>query len=434
MTDMTRRTFAVIGSGVAGLTAAHILSAHHEVTLFDADTRLGGHADTHQVTLPSGQEVAVDTAFIVHNDRTYPTLQRLYRELGVATQETDMSMSVRNEATGLEYAGALGLSGLFPTARNLTDRRYLTMLADVKRFHREARTVLAVGDADESLAGFVARIGFPDYFQQNFLLPLVAAVWSCDAVTAAEYPARYLFTFLDHHGMLSVFGSPTWRTVTGGSVTYVDAVARLLDSRAGTVRTATPVRAVTEKPTGVDVTFDQDGAMSTETFDAVVIAVHPHQALALLAAPTGAHRQILGAMPYLAKPAVLHTDESVLPRATRARASWNYQIRDDDGIVVSYDLTRLMRLPVQSPRLLVTMGRTDLVDPGTVIDEMTYEHPVYTRESVAAQARLPHLNTPRIAFAGAYHGWGFHEDGAASGARAAAQLGVAWETRIEAMS
>ncbi|WP_454165669.1 NAD(P)/FAD-dependent oxidoreductase [Gordonia iterans] len=434
---MTLRSFAVVGGGVAGLAAAHVLAKEHQVTLFEADDRLGGHADTHRVTTPSGRELAVDTGFIVHNDRTYPTLQRLFAELGVATQDTDMSMSVRSEPTGLEYAGALGLAGLFPTAANLARPRYLRMLAEVRKFHRAARRLLDADGADESLARFVEREGFSGYFRENFLLPLVAAVWSCDARTAGEYPARYLFTFLDHHGMLTVFGSPTWRTVVGGSVVYVEAVARGVAAR-GEIRLSSPVRTLRESGSGVEVVSERGGIGRTETFDGVVVATHPHQALTLFERPSADQRAVLGAMPYLRKHAVLHTDESVLPRARRARASWNYQIRADragvggpSSIVVTYDLTRLMRLPADEPRMLVTMGRTGLVEPGSILDEMTYEHPVYTLESVAAQARLCALDTDRIAFAGAYHGWGFHEDGAASGVRAAARLGVRWAAAAE---
>ncbi|MDL9935409.1 FAD-dependent oxidoreductase [Gordonia sp. ABSL1-1] len=422
---------AVIGGGVAGLTAAHIAARHARITLFEADDRLGGHAHTQYVTLDDGSRVAVDTGFIVHNDRTYPTLLTLFDELGIATTDTDMSMSVRSEISGLEYAGALGLSGLFPTMRTLTRGRYLRMLVEITRFHRAARRVLDAAGDDIPLSEFVDREGFSDYFRDNFLLPLVAAVWSCESHTAAAYPARYLFTFLDHHGMLTVFGSPTWRTVRGGSVQYVDAVADGVRARGGTIRLSAPVRRITESADGVTVTTDD----AVETFDAVVVATHPHQALAMLTDPGPLVSEVLGSIRYAAKPAVLHTDTWLLPRAEKARASWNYQIRDDGRgpgeIAVTYDLTRLMRLAVAKPRLLVTMGRTDLVDPAQVLAEMTYEHPVYTVESVAAQARLPEIDSSRVVFAGAYHGWGFHEDGAASGARAAARLGLSWTDQPE---
>ncbi|MET9201142.1 FAD-dependent oxidoreductase [Gordonia sp. NPDC003585] len=422
------RSIAVIGSGVAGLTAAHVLSSTARVTLYESDDRLGGHAHTHAVTMPSGATVPVDSGFIVHNDRTYPTLLRLFDELRVATQPTDMSMSVSSRITGLEYAGALGVSGLFPTARNLTRPRYVLMLAEVKRFHRAARTLLDEPDdsgRDIALAEFAEQQGFSTYFRDNFLNPLVAAVWSCDESAAARYPARYLFTFLDHHGMLSVFGSPQWRTVVGGSISYVSAVADEIGSRGGDVRTNAPVTRVTESDGGVEVTAD-DGA-GPSRFDAVVIATHPHQALGMLADATPLRRKVLGDITYLSKPAALHTDTSLMPRARRAWASWNYQIRSDgDEVAVTYDLTRLMRLPTTDPRMLVTLGRTDLIDPTQIRAQMTYEHPLYTTESVAAQALLPQIDSDTIVFAGAYHGWGFHEDGAASGARAAARLGVTW--------
>ena len=417
---------AVIGSGIAGLAAAHVLSTRGPVTLYEADSRLGGHADTHEVQV-GGRTVGIDTGFIVHNDRTYPTLLRLFAELGVASQESVLSLSVRDDESGLEYAGAKKAKGLFPRRRNLTDAAYLRMLTEVRTFHREARAVLArtPGDdgVDETLGGFAERVGFTTYFTRHFLEPVVAAVWSCDPSLSLDYPARYLFEFLDHHGMLTVFGSPTWRTVTGGSKRYVDALAAGLDE----IRLSSPVRSVVETSLGVVV---EDAHGGSETYDSVVVAVHPHQALAMLTEATPSQREVLGAIHYSSNVAQLHTDESVLPRSDGARASWNYWRRPaadaGTGVLVTYDLTRLQRLDVQGPRFLVTLNGVDCVDQGKVIDTMRYEHPLYTPDSVAAQRRLPEINTARIAFAGAYHGWGFHEDGALSGVKAAAALGVDW--------
>jgi len=421
---------AVIGSGIAGLAAAHVLSTRGPVTLYEADARLGGHADTHEVEV-GGRTVGIDTGFIVHNDRTYPTLLRLFRELGVATQESDMSMSVRDDESGLEYAGAKRARGLFPRRRNLTDAAYLRMLAEVRTFHREARAVLArtdVDDArDETLGAFATRVGFTPYFARHFLEPVVAAVWSCEPALSLDYPARYLFEFLDHHGMLTVFGSPTWRTVTGGSERYVESLAAGLDE----VRLSSPVRSVVETPLGVVI---EDGHGSTETYESVVVAVHPHQALAMLPGASPLQREVLGSIHYSSNVAQLHTDESVLPSSDGARASWNYWRRPaadaGTGVLVTYDLTRLQRLDVPSPRFLVTLNGVDCVDQSKVLDTMHYEHPLYTPESVAAQRRLPEIDTERIAFAGAYHGWGFHEDGARSGVRAAAALGVDWDEPV----
>jgi predicted NAD/FAD-binding protein/DUF1365 family protein len=417
-----RRRIAVIGSGVAGLAAAHVASGSARVTLYEADSRLGGHADTHEV-----DGLAIDTGFIVHNERTYPTLLRLFAELGVETQPSEMSMSVRDEGSGLEYAGALGARGLFPTPRNLRRPAYLRMLGEIPRFHRRARALLAEHpqsagkDQGQTLAEFLDAGRFSAYFRRHFMEPLVAAVWSCDPAVALDYPARYLVEFLGHHGMLSVTGSPQWRTVVGGSRTYVARVARRLDE----VRKGTKVTSVLETADGVLVT---DGDGQTTTYDAVVVATHPDQALAMLDRPTQAQRRALSAMPYSSNVALLHTDVSLLPRAERARASWNF-LRPRDraaaGVTVTYDLTRLQRLATPT-RYLVTLGSEELVDPDTVIARMEYAHPLYTPESVAAQRCLPAANTGRIAFAGAYHGWGFHEDGARSGVAAAAHLGLTW--------
>ncbi|MFG2966273.1 MULTISPECIES: NAD(P)/FAD-dependent oxidoreductase [unclassified Streptomyces] len=418
-----RRT-AVIGSGVAGLTAAHVLARAHHVTLYEADDRLGGHAHTHDLTASDGRTHRVDSGFIVHNRRTYPNLLRLFSELGVATQESEMSMSVRCEGCGLEYAGARGPRGLLAQPRNALRGPYLRMLAEVPRFHRAARLLLEQHGADDArtLGEFLDSAGFSSYFRAHFMTPVVSAVWSCDAETALRYPAAYLFRFLAHHGMLSVTGSPVWRTVTGGSGTYVDRIAAGLHE----IRTGAPVRSVIRHADGVDVTAADGG---TASYDHVVVAAHPDQALRLLADATSDEKEVLGAFHYARNTTLLHTDTSLLPRASGARASWNYLMpgcaAGADRVRVSYDMNRLQRLDAPEP-YLVTLGGEDRVDPGRVLARMTYEHPVYTPESVAAQRRLPELNTALTVFAGAYHGWGFHEDGCRSGVEAAFALGVTW--------
>ncbi|MEW1994652.1 FAD-dependent oxidoreductase [Streptomyces coelicoflavus] len=417
-----RRT-AVVGSGVAGLTAAYVLGREHRVTLYEADDRLGGHAHTHDLTASDGRVHRVDSGFIVHNRRTYPNLLRLFGELGVATQQSEMSMSVRCEGCGLEYAGARGPAGLLARPRNALHGPYLRMLAQVPRFHRAARRLLTDG-ADQSLTlgEFLDREGFSPYFRAHFMTPVVSAVWSCDAATALRYPAAYLFRFLHHHGMLAVGGSPVWRTVTGGSRSYVARIAERLPD----VRTATPVRSVARQANGVDVTA-ADG--TTDTYDHLVLAVHPGQALELLADPTPDEKEVLGAFRYSRNATLLHTDTALLPRSRGARSSWNYLMpacdAGADRVRVSYDMNRLQRLDA-ADTYVVTLGGEDRVDPGRVLARMTYEHPVYTPESVAAQRRLPELRTPVTAYAGAYHGWGFHEDGCRSGVEAAAALGVTW--------
>jgi predicted NAD/FAD-binding protein len=418
------RRVAVVGSGVAGLVAAWALREHAIVTVYEADDRLGGHAHTHDVDDPSGRLLAVDTGFIVHNRRTYPVLLRLFDELGVATQASEMSMSVSCEGCGLEYAGARRLPGLFPRVRNALTPRYLLMLGEVVRFHRRARRLLATtadggGPDDTTLAEFVRAGRFSTYFVDHFMAPLVACVWSTAPATAMRYPARYLFSFLAHHGMLGVGGSPRWRTVTGGSRSYVDRVAKELHE----VLLNTPVASVRRTAAGVEV-VDADG--DARTYDAVVVATHPHQALSLLAEPTATETEVLGAMPYSVNATLLHGDTSLLPAARRAGASWNYRMSSCSGgaddVVVTYDMNRLQDLDARG-RYLVTLNGADRVDPAAVLDRMVYEHPVYTPESVAAQARLGELDDDRVVFAGAYHGWGFHEDGARSGRAAARRLG-----------
>ena len=435
---MTRRRIAVIGSGVSGITAGYVLSHSDYVTLFEADSRLGGHADTRMVVPPTGPPIGVDTGFIVHNERTYPLLTRLFAELGVATQPGEMSMSVRCAGCGLQYAGKRGLGGLTPGLRRGRGR-YLRMLAEVPRFHRAARRLLAAPagavpaapgvapaaapPGEQTLGEFLDEGGFSGYFTAHFALPLVASVWSCPPGTALRYPARYLFAFLANHGMLSVSGSPPWRTVTGGSRCYVERAAKQLHD----IRLSTPVCAVRRHSDGAEV---KDAADQTHQFDAVVIATHPDQALRLLDPPTQAERDVLGAFAYTQNPAVLHTDVTLLPDRPGIRASWNYELggcRPGAGPAprISYHMNRLQNLPV-SEDYIVTLGGLGVVDAATIIDQMDYAHPAYTPASVAAQRRLPELNTAVTAFAGAYHGWGFHEDGCRSGAEAARALGGTW--------
>ena len=419
----SRPQVAVIGAGVAGLTAAYLLQRAYEVTLYEAQDRLGGHAHTHDIAAARGGLLALDSGFLVHNTRTYPHLIRLFGELGVATQETEMSMSVRCEGCGLEYAGSRGPLGLFPSVRSAARPQYLSALASVPGFYRDARRLLASPSRELlPLGEFLRRGGYRCYFTSHFVIPLVAAVWSCPPAEALAYPARYLFEFLDHHGMLRVGRSRGWRTVTGGSRCYVERIAKQLTA----VAAGAPVRAVRRVTGGVDVCDDSGG---TGHFARAVIATHPDEALQLLDAPTAAEKEVLGAFRYTSSQVVLHTDATVLPRAQAARASWNYLLRGcrarTTGVHVSYHLNRLQGLN-EPTDYLVTLNAPDRVRPDRALARMAYRHPIYDGRSVAAQRRLPALNTPVLAFAGAYHGWGFHEDGCRSGAEAARALGVTW--------
>jgi predicted NAD/FAD-binding protein len=413
---------AVVGGGVSGLTAAYLLQRRHDVHLFESDDRLGGHAHTHDVVTPDAGAVPIDSGFIVHNGRTYPHLLRLFDELGVATQPADMSMSVRCEGCGLQYAGARGAAGLFAQRRSLHSPAFLRMLVEVKRFHRHARRVMDAGSDELTLRDFLTVGGYSEYFVSHFMVPVVSAVWSAAPGVALRYPARYLFTFLANHGMLSVFGSPSWRTVVGGSRSYVERAVKGLTA----VHVGTPVRAITRTAASVLVRDDAD---ELHSFERVVIATHADTALSLLTDPSEAERTALAAFRYSSNDTVLHTDPAMLPTASRARASWNYLLpacdADSDRVLVSYDMNRLQSLPTATTHV-VTLNSSDRINPERVVARMRYEHPIYTPESVRAQRLLPRLNTGRTAFAGAYHGWGFHEDGCRAGVAAAESMGVSW--------
>ena len=417
-----RDRIAVIGAGVSGLSAAYLLARRYDVTLYESDARLGGHAHTHDIEDRSGRMLAVDTGFIVHNDRTYPHLRRLFTELSVPTASTEMSMSVRCLGCGLEYAGAKQLGGVFAQTRSAANPRFLNTLRQIPRFHTSAKALLhdeTAGDGP-TLGEFLRAGRFTRHFVHHFAYPLVSAVWSCGPELAAGYPARYLFRFLDHHGMLTIKGSPTWRTVVGGSRTYVERAVKNLTA----VRTSTPVRAVTRVSGGVEI---RDGDDQVQMFTGAVIATHADQALRLLSQPTDAERATLGAFGYSVNPTILHTDVTVLPGAPRAQASWNYTLPSctpsPGAVRVSYDMNRLQHLE-SAERFVVTLNDRGDVHPDHVVRRMSYEHPIYTPTSVAAQDGLPGLNRDGIAYAGAYHGWGFHEDGCRSGVNAAAAFGV----------
>lgn len=417
-----RPSVAVVGSGVAGLTAAHLLSRTHDVILFEAEDRFGGHAHTHHLVAASGAQHAVDSGFIVHNDRTYPALRRLFAELGVAVRPTEMSMSVRCRGCGLEYAGGRGAGGILAQGRRAVDPSFLRMLVQVKRFHRVAAAFLRSGDDHTTYGEFLAAHGFGAHFIAHYAVPVVSCVWSTGRALSLEYPAHYLFRFLDHHGMLSVGNSPQWYTVQGGSAVYVQRIVeRLPDVRAGR-----PVVHVSRTADGVEL---RDAAGQLTRVDRVVIATHPDQALDLLADPSEEEIDTLKAFTYSRNSAVLHTDTSILPQAPRARASWNYSMSEcwvaDAPTQVTYWSNRLQGIAETDP-YLVTLNDADRVAPDAVLARMEYTHPVYTREVVAAQQRLPNLATSRTVFAGAYHGFGFHEDGCVSGVAAAAHFGVDW--------
>jgi uncharacterized protein len=404
---------AIVGAGVSGLVCAHLLHRDHELVVFEASEEAGGHANTVHVETGTGA-YDLDTGFIVFNDRNYPGFERLLGELGVATQRSQMSFGV-SDGADFEYNGA-SPNGLFATRSNLIAPAFHRMIADLIRFNRDARRLLA-SDEDPSLGDWLSRQHYSRLFVERLIVPQASAVWSADPAQMWSFPARFLVEFFANHGMLGFRDRPHWRTITGGSRKYVQALIRPWRER---LRLSTPVTEVARHPSYVMVS---SRGCEPERFDAVVIATHSDQALALLADPGERERELLGAIPYQQNEVVLHTDRSLLPRRRRAWASWNFHLSDSAGrCTVTYHLNRLQSLHADR-EFCVTLNRTEAIDPEQIICKTRYAHPVYTPTGVAAQARHHEISARnRTHYCGAYWGCGFHEDGLNSARRVASEL------------
>ncbi|MET0557910.1 MAG: FAD-dependent oxidoreductase [Solirubrobacterales bacterium] len=406
---------AIVGTGISGLTAAHLLHREHDVVVYEADERLGGHS--HTVAVEDGEERHwIDTGFIVFNDRNYPNFERLLDELGVASQASHMGFSVSDGRGGFEYSGTPW--GLFARRSHLVSPTFLGMLRDWRRFNREARELIGMNGTAPSLGHWLEQRGFSRHFVERLIVPQASAVWSADPEQMWSFPASFMAEFFENHGMYSLRDRPRWRTVAGGSRRYVEAISAPWRDR---VRLAAPVRRIERLPDRVLV--EADGC-ETEEFDEVVIAAHSNQALAMLADPSEPELEILGAIPYQRNEALLHTDTSLLPRRRAAWSSWNFHLSEEPPgrTTVTYWMNNLQRLRANR-ELLLTLNRADAVDPETVLGAFSYDHPVYTREGVAAQAKHAEISGPRRThYCGAYWGWGFHEDGVVSALRACRPL------------
>jgi len=399
---------AIIGGGIAGNVVAHRLHREHEITLYEAASHLGGHTHTHTVE-QGDRSWQVDTGFIVFNDRTYPNFIRLLDELGVASQQSSMSFSVRDEASGLEYNGT-SLNSLFAQRRNLLRPRFLGMIRDILRFNREAPALLDEPGGEMPLGELLERGRYGRAFTEHYIVPMGAAIWSTDPASMLAFPARFFVRFLHNHGMLTVNDRPTWRTIVGGSARYVEKLSMPFRHR---VRLATPVESVRRVTGGAIV---KPRGLEAVRYDAVFLACHSDQALGMLADPTAPEREVLGAIPYQHNEAVLHTDTRLMPRRRLAWAAWNYHLPKGGGgpAALTYDMSCLQRLDTPTP-FLVTLNRGDEIDPAQVIKRIAYQHPLYTPASVAAQARHRELNgAQHTYFCGAWWRNGFHEDGVVS--------------------
>lgn len=410
-----RQRIAVIGTGVAGLLAAERLATAHDVVVFEQEDRVGGH--THTVTVDSAAgPVAVDTGFIVCNDRTYPGFLALLDRLGVALRPSTMSFSVRCERTGLEYNGG-SFGQLFAQRSNLLRPSFWGMLRDILRFHKAAP---GFGDSDATLGQVLESGGFGRRFAEHYLVPMMAAIWSAEPARLLAMPAHFFVRFFHNHGMLTVDDRPQWYSVAGGSRRYLDP---LLRSFANRIRTTARVVALHRSADGVRV---QVQGQPPERFDGAVVATHSDQALQLLANPTAAEAEVLGAIPYQENEVVLHTDTSLLPRRRRAWAAWNYHLPKvpSQRATVTYNMNILQGL-LGAEVYSVTLNRTDAIDPARVLRRFVYHHPVFDEAGVAAQARVPSINgSNRTWFCGAWCGFGFHEDAVQSALRVAADFGI----------
>ena len=403
---------AIVGSGVSGLVAAHALHTAHEITVFEADQRVGGHVHTWNLETPAGP-VAVDSGFIVFNETNYPHFTKLIHSLGVASQPTDMSFSVRNDRTGLEY-NPHSVRTLFAQPSNALRPAFWRMLGDVVRFNRESVLALRAGLAHVTLGELLEQGHYQQQFRENYLQPLGSALWSVPRTEVLDMPAEFFIRFFENHGMLSVRTQPKWRVIVGGSSQYVRALIQPFEHR---IRLGTPVRTVARTEGAVLV--------NGESFDRVVFACHSDQALRLLVDPTPDERSVLGALPYQENTIVLHTDTSVLPRRRAAWGAWNYHVTPEAGARASLTYNMNIRQSLRTPETYcVTLNGTEPIAPNRVLGRVVYHHPRYTLAGFAAQARRSEISgVGGTHFCGAYWGNGFHEDGVASALAVVDEIG-----------
>ncbi|MGB2173166.1 MAG: NAD(P)/FAD-dependent oxidoreductase [Porticoccaceae bacterium] len=407
---------AVIGSGISGNVAAYHLNKSHDITVYEANDYIGGHTHTHEIS-HKGKQYCVDTGFIVFNHKTYPNFIALLDELGVEEQLSTMSFGVKCDKTGLEYMGST-INSLFAQRRNIFRPSFWRMILDILRFNREATDLLQASSDDISLGDYLEQHKYSPVFINHYLVPMAAAVWSADLKLMFEFPARYLIRFFHNHGLLSVNDRPDWYVIKGGSKTYANALTSAFKHK---IKLSTPVTQVERIDGGVRITSSE----GEETFDAVFFACHSDQALKMIKSPTDAEKQILGAIKYQDNEVVLHTDASVMPKRKIAWAAWNYHLLEGDQsrVPVTYNMNILQSLDCED-QFCVTLNNSDAIDQSKVLKRLNYHHPIYTKESVAAQARHAEINANRFYFCGAYWRYGFHEDGVFSALEAINQFEV----------
>ena len=398
---------AIIGTGIAGNVAAYKLRSEHDITVFEAGPYIGGHTNTVDV-FENGHRFAVDTGFIVFNDRTYPNFMQILDEIGQASRPSEMSFSVQSHSDGLEYSGS-SLNTLFAQRRNLLRPRFYRMIRDILRFNKTTLPSIDQVDDSESLRDYLRENHYSPEFIEHYLIPMAAAIWSAEPVAVLDMPVKFLVRFFANHGLLQLKDRPTWHVIEGGSREYV---RKLTDGHRDRIRLNSPVESLNRFDDGIELYTASGGV---EVFDYVFLACHSDQALSILRDPSNAERSVLGAIPYQRNEAILHTDEALMPKRRKAWAAWNYHVPKKTGshVAVTYNMNILQGLPAEN-QYLVTLNNDREINPEKVIRTIQYEHPVFSRESVAAQERQRDLNKDRTFFCGAYWKNGFHEDGVVS--------------------
>lgn len=403
---------AIVGSGIAGNVVAYHLRDEHDITVFESADYVGGHTNTVDVD-ENGRKLAIDTGFIVYNDRTYPEFIRLLDELAQPSKSSVMTFSVKDEGSGLEYCGS-SLNGLFAQRANLVSFKFWRMVRDILRFNREATAALAGADATTTVGDFLAREGYSTQFREDYLAPMAAAIWSAEPGTVANMPLAFLVRFFHNHGLLQIHDRPEWRVIAGGSREYVK---RLTEGHLDRIRLGTAVQSIVRE--GSRVLLTPEGGPA-EAFDHVFLACHSDQALRLLADPSAEEQAVLSAMPYQCNEAVLHTDSRLMPIRRRAWAAWNYHVPESSQshVAVTYHMNVLQGLDAKKD-YFVTLNHTDAIRPESIIYKTHYDHPMYSVESVVAQTRQQEISAGnRTSYCGAYWRNGFHEDGVVSALRA----------------
>ena len=401
---------AIIGSGISGLTAAYLLHDEHELTLYEANDYIGGHTHTHELEF-EGKTWRVDSGFIVYNEKTYPNFIKLLRKLKIVSQKSSMGFSIKAPYKQLEYSGS-SLNALFAQRRNLFRPSFYMMIKDVLRFNRVAKSELEGLVESMTIKEFLKQNKFSKQFIENYIIPMGAAIWSTSAEKTIEMPALFYIRFFQNHGLLQINNRPQWWVIKGGSKSYIEKIKKGFEKQ---IRLSSPVKKIIRHKNEVEVCFGKNGERSNK-FDKVIIATHSDQALQILDNPNAKEKEILGALPYQENEALLHTDESILPKKKQTWSSWNYFLNEDTKVPVTltYSMNILQSLTAKT-HFLVTLNNSGNIDPKKILKKLTYQHPLYTVEGVKSQKEKHLISGKNNTFyCGAYWGNGFHEDGVVS--------------------